>query len=124
MAPKKCNKGIPLKVFSGKQKKLNRIILPLLEKKALAKEDVFHVLRKTKGFRNVTSKTICRRMDALIEGGYIAPNGTRPGAVQGECVLYQTTRKGLGALRMDKKSGDEFLDTATQEVLAEFLKIY
>jgi hypothetical protein len=123
LAPGKC-KGTPLKVFSGKQKKLNCIIIPLLEKKALAKEDVFHVLRKTKGFRSVTSKTICRRMDELKKGGYIAPNGTRPGAVQGECVLFKTTRKGLGALRLDRKSVDEFLDTATEDELDEFLRFY
>ena len=123
MAPRN-RKGIPLKVFSGKQKKLNRIILPLLMKKALAKEDVFHVLRKTKGFRGATSKTVCRRMDALNEEGYIAPSGKRPSAVQGECILYKTTRKGLAALRMDCRSGDEFLDTASEEELADFLRIY
>ncbi len=123
LAPRR-GKGVPLKIFSGKQRKLNRVILPLLEKKALAKEDVFHVLRKTKGFRGVTSKTVCRRMDELNKEGYIAPSGKRPGAVEGECILYKTTRKGLGALRMDRKSGDEFLDTASEEELAEFLKIY
>ena len=123
MAPNNC-KGVPLRVFSGKQKKLNRIILPLLVKEALAKEDVFHVLRITKGFRGVTSKTVCRRMDALSEEGYIAPNGTRPGTVQGECILYKTTRKGLAALRMDRRSGDDFLDKASEEELAEFLRIY
>ncbi|MGD6810506.1 MAG: hypothetical protein ACQCN3_12475 [Candidatus Bathyarchaeia archaeon] len=123
MAPEKC-KGVPLRIFSGKQRKLNRVILPLLKKEALAKEDVFHVLRITKGFRGVTSKTVCRRMDVLNEGGYIAPSGKRPGAVQGECILYKITRKGLGALRMDRRSGDEFLDTATEEKLDEFLRIY
>jgi hypothetical protein len=123
LAPSKC-KGVPLRIFSGKQKKLNRVILPLLEKKALAKEDVFHVLRKTKGFRGVTSKTVCRRIDALSEEVYIAPSGKRPGAVQGECVLYKTTRKGLGALRMDRRSGDEFLDKASEEELDDFLRIY
>lgn len=123
MAPNKC-KGVPLRIFSGKQKKLNRIILPLLVKKALAKEDVYHVLRITKGFRGVTSKTICRRMDDLNKGGYIAPSGKRPGVVQGECILYKITRKGLGALRMDRKSGDEFLDTASDEALDNFLRFY
>jgi len=117
-------KGVPLRIFSGKQKKLNRVILPLLEKKALAKEDVFHVLRKTKGFRGVTSKTVCRRMDQLNIEGYIAPSGKRSGAVQGECVLYKTTRKGLSALRMDRRSGDEFLDKASEEEFDDFLRIY
>ena len=93
MAGGKC-RGTKLKLFSGKQAKLNRIILPLLEKKALAKEDVFHILRTTKGYRHKTSKTVCRRMDALNEGGYIGPKGTRPGAVKGECVLYQITQRG------------------------------
>ena len=117
-------KGIPLKAFRGKQKRLNRIILPLLRKEALAKEDVFHILRITKGYRHTTSKTVCRRMDALNEGGYIAPSGKRPGTVQGECILYKITRKGLSALRMDEKSADEFLDSASEEELDEFLKIY
>lgn len=116
--------GVPLKVFSGKEKKLNRVILPLLEKKALAKEDVFHVLKVTKGFRGVTNKTVCRRMDQLNEGDYIAVSGTRPGAVQGECLLYKITLRGLAALRFDRKSGDEFIDTASTEELAEFLRIY
>ncbi len=123
MAPTKC-KGVPLRIFSGKQKKLNRIILPLLVKEALAKEDVYHILRITKGFRHTTSKTACRRIDALNEGGYIAPSGKRPGAVQGECILYRITRKGRGALRMDRRSGDEFLDKATDEELDDFLRIY
>ncbi len=117
-------KGTPLKIFSGKQAKLNRVILPLLEMKALAKEDVFHILRKTKGYRHTTSKTVCRRMDALNEGSYIAPNGTRPGAVKGDCVLYQITEKGKSALKLDRKSGDKFLNTATSEELANFNKIY
>jgi hypothetical protein len=120
----KESKGTKLKVFSGKQAKLNRIILPLLEKNALAKEDVFHALRKTKGFRGVTSKTVCRRMDELNKEGYIAPSGKRPGAVQGECILFKTTQKGLCALRLDRKSGDEFLNTATEGELAEFIRIY
>ena len=70
MTRKKCT-GTPLKVFSGKEAKLNRIILPLVEKKALAKEDVFHILRITKGFRHKTSKIVCRRMDALNKDGFI-----------------------------------------------------
>jgi DNA-binding PadR family transcriptional regulator len=123
MAGKKC-KGTPLKVFSGKQAKLNRIILPLLEKKALAKEDVFHTLRNLKGYRHTTSKTVCRRMDALNEEGYISPQGTRPGAVKGDCVLYQITQMGQAALKLDRKSGDMFLSTATSEELAAFNKNY
>ena len=117
-------RGTKLEVFSGKQAKLNRIILPLLEMKVLAKEDVFHILRKTKGYRHTTSKTVCRRMDALNESGYIGPKGTRPGAVKGDCVLYQITQKGQAALKMDRKSGDTFLNTATDEEIVTFNKIY
>ncbi len=123
MAGKKCT-GTPLKVFSGKEAKLNRIILPLVEKKALAKEDVFHILRITKGFRHKTSKIVCRRMDALNKDGFIGPKGTRPGAVKGDCVLYQITPKGQAALKMDRKSGDRFLATATDEEINTFNKIY
>lgn len=120
----KGSKGIPLRIFSGKQKKLNRVILPLLVKKALAKEDIFHVLRRTKGFRGVTSKTVCRRIDALSKEGYVAPFGKRPGIVQGECILYKLTAKGKAALRMDKRSGDNFLETATDEEFDAFNNLW
>ena len=63
-------------------------------------------------------------MKALSEGGYITSIGTRPSQVQGECEMYEITNKGKAALRFDKRSNDEFLDTANNQELSTFLGIY
>ena len=78
MAWRKC-KGTPLKVFSGKEESLNRVILLILRsKKLLAKYDVYLEIRNIKGFKHEDSKTIYRRMDALSKEFWIAQKGTRP----------------------------------------------
>jgi len=63
-------------------------------------------------------------MNALSESGYITSIGTRPSKIQGECEVYGITLKGQAALRIDKKSNQEFLDTANNEELSIFLDIY
>jgi DNA-binding PadR family transcriptional regulator len=117
-------KGTPLEVFSGKQARLNRIILLILRsKKPLTKYDVFLEIRNIKGFKHEDSKTIYRRIETLIEEGWIAQKGTRPAKVQGESMLYAITLKGKAALKADKKSIDQFLATATEEELQKFIDI-
>lgn len=72
MAGKK-GKGTKLKVFSGKEARLNRLILLILNsKKDLAKYDVFLEIRSIKGFKHKDSKTVYRRMEALNQEGWIA----------------------------------------------------
>lgn len=124
MARNRC-KGTRLKVFSGKEASLNRVILLILRsKKSLAKYDVFLEIRKVKGFKHEDSKTVYRRMDALNKEGWIAQKGTRPAKVQGESILYEPTLKGKAALRLDEKNIEEFLRTATQEQLAKFIELF
>jgi hypothetical protein len=77
-----------------------------------------------KGFRHRDSKTIYRRIDALATDGWIAQNGTRPAKVQGDSVLYMLTLQGKAALKLDEKSVDEFLKTATNDKLAKFIDIF
>jgi DNA-binding PadR family transcriptional regulator len=122
---RKKSKGTPLKVFSGKEATLNRILLLILFSKSLmTKYDLFLEIRGMRGFRHKASKTIYRRIEALVEEGWIAKNGTRPGKVQGESVLYELTLKGKTALRLDKKGIEEFLKTATEEQLSRFNDLY
>ncbi len=123
MPPKKC-KGTPLKVFSGKEAKLNRIILLLILLKVLTKHEAFLEVRRIKGCRHKTSGTVGRRINALSEGGYITSIGTRPSKIQGECEVYGITLKGQAALRFDKKSNQKFLDTANNQELSTFLDVY
>ena len=124
MAWNRC-KGTRLKVFSGKEASLNRVILLILyHKKLLAKYDVFLEIRNIKGFKHEDSKTVYRRMDALNKEGWIAEKGTRPAKVQGESILYELTLKGKAALRLDNKSMDDFLKTATNEQLTKFIDLF
>jgi hypothetical protein len=126
MAGNRC-KGTPLKVFSGKQAKLNRVILVILlliKQGNLTKYETFLAVRRIKGFRHKTSGTVGRRMDALSKEDYIAKVGTKPSKIEGECDLFAITKKGKCALRLDNKSGDKFLDTASDEEFDNFLANY
>jgi DNA-binding PadR family transcriptional regulator len=124
LAWKRC-KGTKLKVFSGKEARLNRVILLILHsKKLLAKYDIFLEIRKIKGFKHEDSKTIYRRIGALNKEGWIAQTGTRPAKVQGESMLYELTLKGEAALKLDEKNIEEFLKTATKDQLKKFIALF
>jgi DNA-binding PadR family transcriptional regulator len=118
-------KGTRLEVFSGKKAGLNRVILLILRssKQPLAKYDVYLRVHRLKGSRNVDSKTVYRRMDALNCEGMIAQNGMRPAKVQGESILYRLTLKGEAALRLDEKNMEDFLKTATDDQLKKFIAL-
>jgi DNA-binding PadR family transcriptional regulator len=124
LAPKKC-KGTPLKVFSGKEAKLNRIILKILEKKSpLIAYDIWRQLKAIKGHRHVDSKTAYRRMKALEQQCLIAQKGTRLGKRGGDKILYELTLRGKAELRRDEKSTEEFLRKATEEQLQKFINLF
>lgn len=122
MSGKKC-KGTMLGVFSGKQARLNRLILLLYRssKTSLTKYDVYKQIHNMKGYKHYNSRTIYRRTNALISESWIAKAGSRPGQVEGESVLYELTLKGKAALKLDEKSIEEFLKTATDEQLCKFI---
>ena len=121
MVGRRC-KSTWLQVFSGKEARLNRVILKILEwKSPLIAYDVWRQLKATKGFRGVDSKTVYRRMYALEQGGWVGQKGKRPAKVQGDSALYELTLKGRAALMVDEKSVETFLKTATDEQLAKFI---
>jgi len=73
------NKGTKLKIFSGREESLNRVILLILfSKKVLASYDMYKEIRGIKGFRHVDYRTVSRRMNALEEQGWLVQNGSRP----------------------------------------------
>ena len=122
---RKRGKGTRLQVFSHKEAKLNRVILKILEwKNPLIAYDVWRQLKATKGFRGIDSKTVYRRMHALEQEGWICQKGKRPAKVQGDSALYELTPKGEAALRIDEKSIENFLKTATNEQLAKFIDLF
>ena len=119
---RKKSKGTQLEVFSGKKEGLNRVILRILEwKSPLIAYDVWRQIKATKGFKNVDSKTAYRRMEELEREGLIAEKGTRVGKRGGDKILYELALRGKAALRLDEKSLEEFLKTATDEQLSKFL---
>ena len=125
MARKEC-KGTPLVVFSGKQAKLNRVILLLYRssKTPLTKYDIYKLIHNMKGYKHYDSRTVYRRLNALIGEGLIAKVGSRPGQVEGESVLYELTLYGKASLKGDERSMEVFLKTATAEELLKFLDLW
>lgn len=63
-------------------------------------------------------------MDALSSEHWITPNGTRPAKVQGDSILYELTLKGKAAVKLNDKSIEDFLETATDEQLAKFIELF
>jgi DNA-binding PadR family transcriptional regulator len=121
----KKSKGTPLKVFSGREATLNRLILKILEKRSpLIAYDVWHQLKVIKGHRHVDSKTTYRRLKALELEGLIAQKGTRLGKRGGDKNLYELTLRGKAALRLDEKSIEDFLQKATEEQLQKFINLF
>jgi DNA-binding PadR family transcriptional regulator len=115
-------KGTPLRVFSGKEERLNRVILQILKQRgALIPYDVWLIVKGIKGFRNTGAKTVYRRMEALELQGWIATAGNRPTKPGWPSKLYVTTLKGRAALELDEKSIEDFLKTATGEQLLKFI---
>ena len=70
------------------------------------------------------SKTVYRRMESLNQEGWIAQNGIRPAKVKGDSIQYDLTLKGKAALRLDENSIEECLKIATDEQLAQFLRLF
>lgn len=109
-------------MFSGKEATLNRVILLILySDKLLAKYDVFLKIRKIKGYRRMDARTVYRRMDALEKEDWIVQNGKRPAKPGWPSELYEITLKGIAALKIDEKSIEDFLNTATDRQLLKFI---
>jgi DNA-binding PadR family transcriptional regulator len=123
LARKKC-KGTPLKVFSGKQATLNRIILLMLRasKNPLSKYDVFLEINRIKDFKHMDSRTVYRRMEALEQESWVDQKGSRPAKPGWPSELYEITLKGKAALKLDEKNIEDFLKTATGEQLQKFIE--
>ena len=109
-------------MFKGREARLNRIISKILESKSpLIAYDVWLQLRGIKGFRHIDSRTVYRRMQALEQQGWTAQKGTRPAKPGWDSTLYELTLKGKAALKLDEKSIEDFLRTATDEQLLKFI---
>jgi DNA-binding PadR family transcriptional regulator len=121
----KESKGTKLKVFSGKEARLNHVILKIMEKKSpLINYDVWLQIKSIKGFRHVDSKTAYRRMDALRQEGLLDEKGTRPGKRGGDKILYELTLRGKAVLMSPEMNLEKFIKTATNEQLTKFIDLF
>jgi predicted ArsR family transcriptional regulator len=113
LAPGKC-KGKPLKVFSGKAKALNRLILLILlsSKQPLTKYDMALAVRRSK---RTDKNTVYRRMDALHEQDLISAVGERPSKPGWPSELYAINHRGIAVLKLN--CIEEFVLTASYEEL-------
>ena len=98
-------KQTKLGVFSGKQGKLNRLVLQIFRQKGpLIKYDVWRFVVMIRDFGQTRRKTVYDRVDALSREGYIIQRGTRPTQPGWPSELFELTRKGKAALKADKKA--------------------
>ena len=112
------SKGTRLKVFSGREARLNRVVFKILEAKGLLiPYDVWLQIRGIKGFRHTEFPTIRRRMKTLEHQHWIFQKGARPAKPGWDSTLYELTLRGKAALRLDEKNIDVFLQTAKNEQL-------
>jgi len=82
---------------------------------------MYKEIRRLKGFRHIQYRSVYRRVEALEKQGWIVQNGTRPAQPGWDTALYSLTPRAKAALRLDKKSIDDFLQTATDEQLCRFI---
>jgi DNA-binding PadR family transcriptional regulator len=119
-------KGTSLKLFSGKEEALNRLILLILcnSKQPLTKYDMALEVKRVVEFKHADKNTVYRRMDALQKQDLISVVGERPAKPGWPSELYAINPRGRAALKLDKRSIEEFLLTATYEELRKFNDVY
>ncbi len=119
------SKGTKLQVFSGKEANMNRVIAKILDgKDALIAYDIWIHIRRIKGFRHISARTVYRRLQALKKQGWIAEKGTRPTKPGWDSALYELTLRGKAALMLDEKSIEDFLHVSTEEQIQKFLEAF
>jgi hypothetical protein len=118
--------GTPLKLFSGREEALNRLILQILQsaKQPLITYDMALQVNRVKEFKHTDKNTVYRRMDALDQQDMISVVGQRPTKPGWPSELYAINPRGLAALKLDKKHIEEFLQTASYDELCKFNDAY
>ena len=119
MARKK-SKDTKLKVFSGREAKLNLLIFLILspENKLLASYDIYREVRATKGFRRKGKQNVDRRIKALLKQGWLETEGIRDTKPHFLSPLYKLSEKARAALEL-RRDLNLFLETAPKDQLKQ-----
>jgi DNA-binding PadR family transcriptional regulator len=108
-----------LTVFKDRKAKLTQATLQTLSAESLLKYDVHKRITK-QGFKDTRYGTISKQINSLEKDGYLKRAGVRKTQPGSERVLYQTTSKGLLALKLNTTNMD-FLLTQIDEKAASTL---
>lgn len=123
MAQKKA-KGTKLKVFSGREDKVNRAILQILSRnEALIKYDVHKQVAKQRGFKRTRYGSIKKRTKILEETGYLKRVGMRKTQPGSEGILYEITFKAYAAMKLDTITFEDLFDQMDEESALELLAL-
>ena len=110
---RKKNNNTELKVFSGREARLNRMIFTILDsKKLLTSYDMYLEIKRIKGFSHVKRQCVDRRMKALCEQGWIIKNGVKPAKAHFLSPLYALSIRAQAALALNKADLNVFIQVA------------
>ncbi len=84
--------------------------------------DVWLSVKSIKGFRHKNYKTVCRRIQALYQQGWLTVVGKRATKPSGNSPIFGLTLKAKAALKFGEKGIDEYLQTASDEKLLKFIE--
>jgi len=117
MPPGKA-KGTKLKVFSGREGKLNLLIFLILspEGRLLASYDIYRMVHATRGFRRRGKQNVDRRVKALFHQGWLETEGARETQPHFLAPLYKLSQRGGAALEL-RRDLNLFLETAPKDQL-------
>ena len=118
--PKNHNKNIQLAVFKGRKTQITKATLHLLSVEPLLKYDVHKRLIK-QGYKNTRYTTINTQITLLEKQGYLQKAGTRMTQPGSERTLYQTTYKGLLALKIAAIDMDKIFTQLDESLALQLL---
>ena len=116
------HKSTWLKVFSGKEERLNRVIfLVLFPNNLLTRYDMYREIRYIKGFRHIKKQNVCRRVNALHQQRWLETNGLKVARTHELSPLYQLGVRALAAIELDKRNLNDLLQNASEDQLQKVI---
>ncbi len=122
---RKKGKGTELKVFSGREARLNRIIFLVLDhKKPLTSYDLYLEIRRVKSFRHLRWQSVDRRVKVLFEQGWIVKRGVRPAKAHFLSPLYALSIRAQAAIAINKTDLNVFIQIAPESKLEIIIDVF
>ncbi len=110
-------KRTKLKIFEGKEAKLNRKIFEILKIKKLSKYDISLELRRIKGYRHTSYPTTNQRVNTLFQTKWVTKDGKRKTRSGQETGIYKLATKAQVAMHLDKIDLNALLNNAPEWML-------